>query len=210
VDAKALLDALLGAIEPIEYQDLFVINGKVFASAEDALAYIGECASFKDWSDTVDKNLHFGAFEQATEDGFPWILILILSILLLLILLIVLFYVLYIKGVLKPNAFLKVITAIVSAFFAVCMALARAWLAVLRLFGIDEDRLVRRYPMLKKRGKSATLEESLDALRSADPSYDRIASEVASSHIASKTESVMEEFEIVDEPETAEDDASED
>lgn len=204
VDAKALLDALLGAIEPIEYQDLFVINGKVFASAEDALAYIGECASFKDWSDTVDKNLHFGAFEQATEDGFPWILILILSILLLLILLIVLFYVLYIKGVLKPNAFLKVITVIVSAFFAVCVALAKAWLAVLRLFGIDEDRLVRRYPMLKKRGKGVTLEDTLEALKDADPSYDRIAGEIAASQIECKTAEVLEELEISDDPETAE------
>lgn len=201
-DAKALYETLLGAVESIEYRDLFIVNGKVFESAESAMAYIGETLGLEGWSDTVDKNLYFGDFAQATEDGFPWILILILSILLLLILLIVLFYVLYIRGIVKPNAFFRVITAIVSAFFALCMALARAWLCVLRLFGIDEERLVRRYPMLKRRVRKATLEESLDALKAADPSYDCIAEEISAARIASKTVSVMEALEISDEDET--------
>jgi hypothetical protein len=127
--------------------------------------------------------------------------VIVLAVLLFLILIIVLLYVLYIKGVLKPNLFLKGIVAIVSAFFALCMALARAWLAILRLFGVDEERLVRRYPLLKKGGKRASLEESLDALKAVDPSYADRESEINLERISQKTVTVVEELEIGDETE---------
>ncbi len=208
-DASAHLEALHAAIKPVEYKDRFIINGAIFENAEDALACVLGEIDFNEWSDTVDKNLHFGSFDQPTEE-FPWIVILILGILLLLILLIALFYLLYIKGVLKPNFFLKAITAIVSAFFAVCAALAKAWLAIIRRFGIDEERLLRKYPVGKKRGHEATLDESVEALKQ--------ASEDAASRIASKTEAVMEELETsddepevtVDEFEVEEDESSDD
>jgi hypothetical protein len=194
-DAQALLNALRAAITQIEYKSYFIINGAIFESAEDAMAYICEDAGFDGWSETVDKNLNFGSFEQATKET-SWIWLIILAIILLLILIIVLLYVLYIKGVLKPNFFLKGIVAIVSVFFALCMALARAWLEILRLFGVDEERLVRRYPLLKKRGKRASLEESLDALRAVDPSYADRENEVDLERISEKTVSVVEELEI--------------
>ena len=202
-DAQALLNALRAAITPIEYQSYFIINGMIFENAEDAMAYICEDAGFDGWSETVDKNLNFGSFEQATKE-FCWIWVIVLAILLFLILIIVLLYVLYIKGILKPNLFLKGIVAIVSAFFALCMALARAWLAILRLFGVDEDRLVRRYPLLKKRGKRASIEESLDALKAVDPSFAERESSIDVERISEKTATVVEELEIGDESEAEE------
>lgn len=196
-DAKALYEALLGEIKTVEYRDLYVIDGKIFENADDALAYIQNAVNFKDWSDTVDKNLHFGSFEQATEE-FPWIVIWILLGLLLLILLIALFYLLYVRGVLKPNLFLKVITAIVSVFFALCMALAAAWLAILRLFGVDEDRLTRKYPMLRRKGKKS-LDETLETLRTVDPNYEQRKSAIDEAQISQKSATVVEELEINDE-----------
>ena len=95
-------------------------------------------------------------------------------------------------------------TEIISAFFALCMALARAWLAILRLFGVDEDRLVRRYPLLKKREKRASLEESLDALKAADPSFAERESSIDVERISEKTATVVEELEIGDESEAEE------
>ena len=152
-------------------------------------------AAFKDWSEQLDKNLYVGAFEQATSEDHTWILLLILAILLLLILVIVLLYVLYIKGILKPCGFLKAIASIVSVFFALCLSLAAAWLWILKLFGFNEERLLKKYPLAKKKKKNrATLEDSLEALKDSDPNFDKTAHTVSQEQIAQKTLSVETEM----------------
>ena len=113
---------------------------------------------------------------------------------LILAILIALIYVLYMKGAWKPNFFLRVITAIVSAFFALCMALAAAWLAVLRLFGVDEDRLMRKYPMRKRRGKKS---DGASGDADSDNAHGKDGNGAA--RIAGKTPGVVEELEIDDE-----------
>ena len=58
--------------------------------------------------------------------------------LLILILLVGMFYTLYVGGKLGASWFTKFITALVSAFFALCMGVAAAGVAILRLFGYEE------------------------------------------------------------------------
>ncbi len=129
-------------VNEIEYLTVYVVNGKYYATEAEALAACPEGVTVK-WEVGAYKNMFIAAFETEEDDGIAGLIwLIVLLVLLILILVIVIFYVLYICGKLKPNWFLKVITAIVSAFFAVCMAIAAGALAIARLFGYKEEDIM--------------------------------------------------------------------
>ncbi len=147
VDERTLIASVQDTLKQAVYQNKYLVNGQIFYDADQALASISGNADFKEWSNTFSNTVLVACFAPVAEDLTPSLLVLcIVLIIVILILLIALFYVLYITGKLKPNLFLKVITAIVSAFYAVCMAVAAAGLAIAKFFGYREEDLVEEYP----------------------------------------------------------------
>lgn len=147
VDERTLIASVQDTFEQAVYRNKYLVNGKVFYDADQALASISDSAEFKEWRTTFSNAVQVALFAPTAADLTPSLLVLcIVLIVVILILLIALFYILYITGKLKPNAFLKVITAIVSAFYAVCMAIAAAGLAIAKFFGYREEDLVEEYP----------------------------------------------------------------
>ncbi|MBQ8416163.1 MAG: hypothetical protein IJX13_04610, partial [Clostridia bacterium] len=130
----------------LKYQDIYVVDGKYYYSKADAEAALPEGVS-AEWRQGAYKNLYFASLQYTADDSAVGLIVLCIVLgLIVLILIIALLYTLYICGKLKPNWFLKGITAIVSAFFAVCMAVAAAGLAIAKLFGYKEEDLMEELP----------------------------------------------------------------
>ncbi len=139
---RALTDAW---IKEMSYRTVYVVNGTYYSTEEEALAACPEGVKIV-WERGFYENMFIASFEKVEmekeELSLDWLFILIP--ILLLILLIVILYKLYVRGKIGPNWFLKIITAIVSAFFAVCMGISRVMLAILRFAGHEELELVER------------------------------------------------------------------
>ena len=211
VNEQAFIAAVkASAIKELVYQSVYVLNGKTFDNEDAALATLTGSATFKNWSKSFGKNLNFAAFNLASENLEPTLLILcIVLVVLILILLIALFYILYITGKLKPNWFLKMITAIVSAFYAVCMAVAAAGLAIARLFGYREDELVETPEEINARLAAEAAEESVEeaAEEPTEEAVEEVPEAVVEDVTAELSEETAEETGEDHVEETAEDDA---
>ena len=125
-------------ITPLSYRIFRILNGRAVTSdaAAEALLH-SENAALKGWSAAVANNFTFALLEYrapATSLLWLWICLIVLAV----ILLIAFCYTMYIRGIWKPNFFLRFIAWLVSVFFAICMGIAAAGLAIARLFGYHE------------------------------------------------------------------------
>ena len=141
-DLKAFVEAVNRYIVDKDYDEKYILNGVAYPSKQAAEAAAPEDIVIKDWKKISD-NMYFAVVEFVGEESPAALIVLIVVLaLLILILLIALFYTLYITGKWAPNWFLKAITAIVTAFFKVCMAVAAVGVRIARFFGYQEKDLV--------------------------------------------------------------------
>ncbi|MBQ7336503.1 MAG: hypothetical protein IJW92_08540 [Clostridia bacterium] len=142
-DESALVKVFEDHLVALKYNLLYIMNGKAYATtsaAEESVASAN--VHVKGWSAVVSKNLLFASMEFENKEEPSLLALWIVLIVLLVILVIVVLYVLYINGKLKPNFILRFVTWLVSGFFAVCMAVAAAGLAIARFFGYREEDLL--------------------------------------------------------------------
>ncbi len=213
-------------VNKLIYQTVYVVDGKYYYTEKDALAACPEGVTVT-WERGIYQNMFIASFEKAEDDTLTsliWLIVLLLIIILILI--IAILYTLYICGKLKPNWFLKLITAIVSGFFAICMAVAAAGLAIARFFGNEEKDMmddesdagrtpdeVELIPDVSEAEEEAPAEESAPADEAADEAEaaDPTMAAVAEDAIEVTVEDVVEETleEVVAEAEAEADMASE-
>ena len=186
-DLKAFDAKVQAIVSALIYQKIYILNGKQYATEADALANLPEGMVLKEWKQGEYKNLFFAVLEPAEADNTVSLIILIVVlVLLVLILLIALFYTLYICGKLKPNWFLKGVTAIVSGFFAVCMAVAAAGLAIARFFGYQEEDIMEETIDLNSD------EEDMSAYANAEEATEEATEEAVEETVEEATEAEVE------------------
>ena len=199
-DLKAFDAKVQAIVSALIYQKIYILNGKQYATEADALANLPEGMVLKEWKQGEYKNLFFAVLEPAEADNTVSLIILIVVlVLLVLILLIALFYTLYICGKLKPNWFLKGVTAIVSGFFAVCMAVAAAGLAIARFFGYQEEDIMEETIDLNSD------EEDMSAYANAEEATEEATDEATEKAVEETVEEATEaEVEVTADAENAE------
>ncbi len=151
VDFTVLHAQTTKLINEMIYRAVYVVNGAYYFTEQEALAACPEGVKIT-WERGFYENMFIASFEKVEaeeETSLVWLIVLLAV--LTLILIIAILYVLYICGKLGPNWFLKGITAIVSAFFAVCMGLAHVVMAIIRFVGHEETDLMENEARLSPR-----------------------------------------------------------
>ena len=166
---EAFLATIKANITALSYRVFRIINGRAVTSdaAAEALLH-SENAALKGWSTAVANNFTFALLEYrapATSLLWLWICLIVLAV----ILLIAFCYTMYIRGTWKPNFFLRFIAWLVSIFFAICMGIAAAGLAIARLFGYHEPE-PEEEEELPEEEKTAEPEEETDENAETDAS----------------------------------------
>ncbi len=192
VDLSALDAAAKALINDLEYQLVYVVNGKYYASEADALAACPEGVRIV-WERGVYENMYVASFEKAEDSSLgTLILLIVILVLLIIILVIAILYTLYICGKLPPNGFLKFITNIVSAFFAVCAAVAAAGLAIARFFGYEESDLMEEEAYLAP-AEAPVASDEVDLAAEAETATEEMTSDVTEGEVAEAAEEPVEE-----------------
>ena len=147
-DETAFLADVENLVTAGQYATTWFVNGVAYNSEAEAMnAELPEGAKIVGWSE-LSQNVMVAIIEYTAPESSVsvWIIVCIVLVVLLLIALIVLVYVLHVTDKIGASWLTKVCTAIVSAFFAVCMFLAKITLKVLNFVGIKTEDMLEELP----------------------------------------------------------------
>ena len=142
---EASIKALVG--NNAQYATTWIVNGVAYDSELAASqAALPEGAKIVGWTDMSD-NVKLAIIEYTAPAGVSaWLIVCIILIVLLLIAIIVLIYVLHVTDKIATSWLTKVCAAIVGAFFAFCMMIAKFTLKVLNFMGIKTEDILEELP----------------------------------------------------------------
>lgn len=112
----------------------YIFNGAFYDPATAPVSGT-ENVDFDHWAEGF-AGINFATFTTTRTTSYVWLWVMILV--LAVIYLIVLIYKLYMHELLGPSIVTRIATAIVSAFFAICLGISAIGLAIARLFGKKE------------------------------------------------------------------------
>ena len=150
VNKQAFINAVLNnntTANPEYATKYWIVNGVAYESELAACqAELPEGAKIVDWTQ-VSENVRLAVIEYTAPAGVSaWLIVCIVLFVLLLIALIALIYVLHVSDKIAASWLTKVCAAIVGAFFAFCMILAKATLKVLNFMGIKTEDILEELP----------------------------------------------------------------
>ena len=136
----------------------YIFNGALYDPATAPVVGT-ENVEFDHWAAGF-AGINFATFtiERSASYLWLWIMVLLLSV----IYLIVLIYKLYMNELLGPSIVTRIATAIVSAFFAVCLGVAAVGLAIAGLFGKKEKTEEAAEEATEETAEEATEEATED------------------------------------------------
>ena len=139
-DVNALISA-------VQYTTSWIVNGVTYSSEEEArAAELPEGAEIVGW-EQMSEYVMVAIIEYTAPEGTSvWVVVCIVLVVLLFLALIVLVYVLHVTDKLQASWLTKVCVAIVGAFFAFCMILAKFTLKVLAFVGIKKEDILEELP----------------------------------------------------------------
>jgi len=144
---EAFKAAAKNYIVKAEYATTWIVNDVVYDSKEAAeQAKLPEGARIVGWSQTAE-HIMVAIIEYTAPAGVSaWIIVCIILAILLPIAIIALIYVLHVTDKIGASWLTKVCVAIVGAFFAFCMILAKFTLKVLNFMGIKTEDILEELP----------------------------------------------------------------
>ena len=175
-----------------EYATTWIVNGVAYDSELAASqAALPEGAKIVGWTD-MSENVKLAIIEYTAPAGVSaWLIVCIILAVLLLIAVIVLIYVLHVTDKIAASWLTKVCAAIVGAFFAFCMMLAKFTLKVLNFMGIKTEDVIEELPE----------EEPVEDIPAVIIDTEEATEEAAEEAVEEATEEVVEEAteEVVEE-----------
>ena len=147
VNEQALFTQINALIAAAQGSVIYIVNGTVYnTEAEANAAELPKGAAITGWTD-IAPNVKVAIVEYVEKDGVsPWVVVCIILAVLLVLAVIALIYVLYVSGKLGRFWLTIACTAVVTAFFAFCMFIARCALKVLNLLGVKEEDVMEELP----------------------------------------------------------------
>ena len=147
VDESAFLAEVALLIAEAQYVTTWIVNGVAYNSELEATnAQLPEGATIVGWSQ-MSQNVKVAIIEYtAPATVSAWLIVCIVLAVLLLIAIIALIYVLHVTDKIATSWLTKVCAAIVGAFFAFCMFLAKITLKVLNFMGIKTEDMLEDLP----------------------------------------------------------------
>ena len=147
VDESAFLAEVALLIAEAQYVTTWIVNGVAYNSELEAMnAQLPEGATIVGWSQ-MSQNVKVAIIEYtAPATVSAWLIVCIVLAVLLLIAIIALIYVLHVTDKIATSWLTKVCAAIVGAFFAFCMFLAKITLKVLNFMGIKTEDMLEDLP----------------------------------------------------------------
>ena len=146
-DETKFLAEVNALITAVQYVTTWIVNGVAYNSEAEALnAQLPEGAKIVGW-EQMSENVKVAIIEYAPAAGVStWVVVCIVLVVLLILAIIVLVYVLHVTDKIQTSWLTKVCAAIVGAFFAFCMILAKATYKVLNFMGIKTEEILEDLP----------------------------------------------------------------
>ena len=179
-----------------EYATTWIVNGVAYDSELAASqAALPEGAKIVGWTDMSD-NVKLAIIEYTAPAGVSaWLIVCIILAILLLIAVIVLIYVLHVTDKIAASWLTKVCAAIVGAFFAFCMMLAKFTFKVLNFMGIKTEDVIEELPEEEpvEDIPAVIIDTEEAAEETAEEATEETAEEAAEEVAEEATEEVVEE-----------------
>ena len=146
-DEAAFLAEVELLLAAAQYAITWIVNGVAYNSEAEAMnAPLPEGAIIVGWTE-MSANVKVAIIEYIVPEGTStWLIVCIVLLVLLLLAVIVLVYVLHVTDKIDTSWLTKVCAAIVGAFFAFCMLLAKVTLKVLNFVGIKTEDILEELP----------------------------------------------------------------
>ena len=189
----AFKEAVKNYIVKAEYATVWIVDGVEYSSKAAAeQAKLPEGAKIVGWSQ-VSENVMVAIIEYTVTEGTSgWVIGCIILAIVLLLAIIVLIYVLYVTDKISTSWLTKVCVAIVGAFIAFCMILAKFTLKVLNFMGIKTEDILEDLPEEELAEDIPAVIHEIEPL-STEEVVEEATEEAAEEVVEEATEEVVEE-----------------